>query len=193
MPDYQKGKIYKVWENSYTKCYIGSTCENLSQRMSSHRSGYKRWNETGREIYKNSVYELFDEYGVENCKIELLEIYPCQCKEELRAREGVHQKQNDCINKHLAGRTKKGYYEDNRERMFDICKKYKEDNKDYYITYKKNWYVNNKDKINEDRKTEVVCECGCVLQKSTISRHKKTSKHQNYINQMNQQEQTNSS
>jgi hypothetical protein len=27
-------------------------------------------------------------YGIENCKIELVEAYPCENKEELRKREG---------------------------------------------------------------------------------------------------------
>ena len=23
MPDYQKSKIYKIWDNNYTECYVG--------------------------------------------------------------------------------------------------------------------------------------------------------------------------
>ena len=29
MPDYQKGKIYKIWDKSYTECYVGSTIQDL--------------------------------------------------------------------------------------------------------------------------------------------------------------------
>ena len=42
---------------------------------------------------------LFDEFGVENCKIEWVENYPCNSKKELEAREGEHQRNTDCVNK----------------------------------------------------------------------------------------------
>ena len=38
---YLKGKIYKVVDIGYNKCYVGSTCAELSQRMSSHMTKYK--------------------------------------------------------------------------------------------------------------------------------------------------------
>ena len=38
---YHKGKIYKVVDIGYNKCYIGSTCDTLSKRMTSHRNKYK--------------------------------------------------------------------------------------------------------------------------------------------------------
>ena len=41
MNKYHNGKIYKIVDNAYTKQYIGSTTESLSQRMTRHRSGYR--------------------------------------------------------------------------------------------------------------------------------------------------------
>ena len=35
---YQRGKIYKIVDIGCTKCYIGSTIETLSNRMSGLRS-----------------------------------------------------------------------------------------------------------------------------------------------------------
>ena len=37
------------------------------------------------------IYDLFAEFGYENCKIELIELYPCNSKAELHAREGFYQ------------------------------------------------------------------------------------------------------
>ena len=51
---------------------------------------------------------LFDEYGPENCEIELKERYGCD-KEELLRREGEHIKENECVNRCLARRTTKDY------------------------------------------------------------------------------------
>ena len=43
MVDYSKGKIYKIWDNLYTICYVGSTTQPLSKRMVKHRCDYKRY------------------------------------------------------------------------------------------------------------------------------------------------------
>ena len=42
---------------------------------------------------------------MENCKIELVENYACNSKEELNAREGFYIQNNECVNKLVAGRT----------------------------------------------------------------------------------------
>ena len=39
----KNGKIYKIVDVGYNKCYIGSTCESLSQRMARHRKDFRRW------------------------------------------------------------------------------------------------------------------------------------------------------
>ena len=84
---YQNGKIYKIVDIGYNKCYIGSTCEELSRRMSHHRAKFKRFLNGIKETYTRS-YDIFNEYGVENCKIELIEYYKCDTIQELRRKEG---------------------------------------------------------------------------------------------------------
>ena len=77
MNKYENGKIYKITDVGYNKCYIGSTCENLSKRMTHHRTSYFEY---GRGQKKTrdvpTVVGIFAEYGLENCKIELIEDYP---------------------------------------------------------------------------------------------------------------------
>lgn len=41
MPDYSKGKIYKIWSPSTGLTYIGSTIQTLSNRLSGHRVKHK--------------------------------------------------------------------------------------------------------------------------------------------------------
>ena len=65
---FQNAKIYKITDIGYNKCYIGSTCEELSQRMARHRRKYKSFLSGGKEGHIRS-FDLFNEYGVENCKI----------------------------------------------------------------------------------------------------------------------------
>ena len=132
---YQNGKIYKIVDIGYNKCYIGSTCEKLSMRMARHRADFKK---NLRGVYRYTrACDLFNEYGVENCKIELIEYFKCDTLQELRRREGEHIKNNECVNKYVAGRTAKEYYDDNRYNI---------------IEQRKGYYENNKQAIKEHRK-----------------------------------------
>ena len=47
--------------------------------------------------------------------IELIEDFPCNSKKELNRREGQHIRNNDCVNKNIAGRTKKEWNLDNKD------------------------------------------------------------------------------
>ena len=83
MTKYTNGKIYKIQDLNGDMCYIGSTTRPmLSERMSGHRSAYKRW-KAEKPTTRITVFEIFDTYGVENCRIILLELYPCNTKDEL--------------------------------------------------------------------------------------------------------------
>ena len=83
---FQNATIYKVVDIGYNKCYIGSTCSSLDPRIEKHISKYKQFIK-GKIKDKVSIYDLFNGYGVETCKIELIEYYPCDTRFELRLRE----------------------------------------------------------------------------------------------------------
>ena len=104
MVNYQNGKIYKIESNLGNKIYIGSTTKKyLSQRMDHHRSHYKCYKDNKKGFYTS--FRLFEEYGVENCRITLLESYPCNLKDELLAREAHYIKSLDCENKVIPQQT----------------------------------------------------------------------------------------
>jgi adenylate kinase family enzyme len=86
------------------------------------------------------VFDLFNEFGIDNCKIELLEIYPCNSKMELEAREGYHQRLNECINKRMEGRAKKQYCQDNKDKIAQYMKTYNEANKEILAENQKAYY-----------------------------------------------------
>ena len=46
-------------------------------------------------------------------------------------------------------------------------------------------YLNNKERILNDKKMKITCECGCQISKRHIARHRQSVKHQNLINNMN--------
>jgi hypothetical protein len=101
--DFTLGKIYRIYNPSIenSKEYVGSTCQPyLSTRMALHRDAYKR-----NHIISCSSSNLFTEYGVENCIIELLEKCPCIDRQELLRREGQLIQERNTVNKRGAGYT----------------------------------------------------------------------------------------
>jgi hypothetical protein len=95
--DYKNSKIYKIIDLEYTKMYIGSTTQLLTKRFCSHKSKYNKYKKNN--IGYISSFILFDEFGIDNVKIELIENYPCNNKEELLKKEGEYIKNNICVNK----------------------------------------------------------------------------------------------
>ena len=116
MPDYSKGKIYKIICDETDRCYIGSTVQSLTKRFQDHKYKHTSWkNGKSKSFIRSS--EMFEEHGRQNCSIELIENYPCDNKKELERREGYYIKNNNCYNKAIAGRTHKEYNEDNKLRL----------------------------------------------------------------------------
>jgi len=186
MPDYQKGKIYKLYSNEGPEIYIGSTTTPLCQRKAKHKSS--KSNNCSSKI-------LFEKY--EEVIIELIEYFPCNTREELNKKEGEHIRMNDCINKIIAGRTQKEwreenaehikeqqkeYYQDNPEYYKKYNKEYREDNPEYYKKYNKKYYENNKEKIIEYKSQKMTCECGITFRIDGKAKHEKSLTHKKLIN-----------
>ena len=209
---YQNGKIYKVVDVGYNKCYVGSTCDKLlSQRMSRHRMKFYRY-KNGVKLDTTSSY-LFEEFGVDNCKIELIEHYPCNSKEELLKREGFHIQNTDCINRCVAGRTSKEWMEDNKdyireykkkwhqehkEEVLERVKEYYENNKEYVSQYQKEYRQRNKEtllkqkreyyeKKKDERSKQVECNmCKQLIRNDYMKKHQQTVKCQSYKSNNNE-------
>ena len=194
MPNYDKAKIYKIVDNTNGNIYIGSTTETyLSNRLSKHLSHYKSWIKHKRSRYTTS-YEIFKN---NDFYIELIENINCNDIYELRNRERYHIDNNECVNKNIPNRTKKEYYQDNKDKIKEYYQTNKDESKEYYQKNKdkiKEYYQTNKDKIkeyykvyyvekNKDKlKEKVTCECGCSINKNNILRHKKSKKHLDLMN-----------
>ena len=144
---YHNGKIYKIIDIAYAECYIGSTVQPLCNRMAEHRRHYQQY-KRGTKTLEYTSFKLFDKYGVEICKIELVEAYKCETKDELVQREGYYIRlEETCLNKQVAGRSRKQYYLDTLGVMREHYKQYRETNKDKIHCQKKEHYNNNKEQI----------------------------------------------
>jgi len=153
MPDYQLGKIYKVVNDVNGMVYIGSTAQStLAKRMTCHRSRHKI-----------NDYKTYEKWGnIQDCKIVLIEKFPCESKDELCARERYYIETTCCVNKEIPGQTDKEYRENNK----DNKKKYDEEYREI-----------NKNKIYE----KFNCDCGGRYMRNNKTTHSKTKKHQRYL------------
>jgi len=153
MPDYSKGKIYKIECNITGEVYYGSTTKHyLSVRIASHK------------YYTTCVSRLIIERGNYNYKV--IEYYPCDNKTELLTRERWWIENNVCINKQLPLRTRAEYREDNKHNLSIISKDYREKNKEI---------------IKSKQKEKFTCECGGKYIRKNKHQHIKSKKHQDFI------------
>ena len=134
------------------------------------------------------ILELGDAY------IELLEEINCENKNQLERREGelIREHKNNCVNRCIAGRTKKEYaidnndkikkqkkqnYIDNKESISKRSKQYGIDNKESISKHKKQYYNDNIESINAKKKLQYLCTCGSTIQLCNKAKHNKTAKH----------------
>ena len=106
MPPYY---IYKIHSPLGSKVYIGSTLFGLSVRFKSHKWSYTSDKKLGHKGC--SSYILFDEYGVENCFIKLIEKKNCNRKEAeyiegfyIKLLKCVNYRNYLCVNKNIPGK-----------------------------------------------------------------------------------------
>ena len=141
--------IYSIRSPHTVNYYIGSTTQKLCKRFSDHNINYKAYLKgTGGFTTSFKILELGDAY------IELLEEINCDNRNQLEKREGelIREHKNNCVNKYIAGRTKKEYKIDNIESIKAINKQYKIDNKESILKQNKQYRTDNNDKIKEQQK-----------------------------------------
>ena len=138
------GRIYIIRNCIDDDTYIGSTTQQLSKRFHDHKVNSQDCNK------ECPLYMKMREIGQDKFYIELVERYPCETKEELRRREGELIREKATLNKFIAGRNRREYVEDNRERIDNYRRKYKQEHaqqhKEYMQQYSKQYR-----KINGER------------------------------------------
>ena len=169
MPDYSQGKIYKIVNDENDNFYIGSTIQPLYKRMYHHRSK------------DHSCMSKKLGVDIKDCIIVLVENIQCKDKDELLRKERYYiekyKKEGlNIVNKKIPGRTKKQYYEVNKNYIKKKVKNWVENNKEKTTEYKKQLhqktYQNDKNYQIKNK-----CECGALVSKNELNRHIKTKKH----------------
>jgi len=156
--DYSKGKIYRiepVVEHDVGDVYYGSTCcARLCDRFKGHVSTSKN------PLNTITSRLLFEKYGLLQCKIFLVEDFPCSTKDELTRRESHFIRNFACVNKKIPNLTldetkayNSAYYFVNKDKINTQGKVSYLENKDKINTQRKGHYLENKDEIDANRKS----------------------------------------
>ena len=82
------GRIYKIISSESNSCYIGSTFQNIEDRFKNHKEKYSTYQKGFRVNFFTS-FVLFEEYGTENCKIEIIKEYQVIDKKHLEVYESL--------------------------------------------------------------------------------------------------------
>ena len=200
------GHIYMIWtslDNSF--CYIGSTFNRLHKRFEGHKNIYKK------KYGSVSIHKYFDQYGINNFKIELIKSYNVirihqKDFKHLHAYETLWiNNTKNCINKRVSfnplkkesnkqcskeyreknkkeiNEKHKQYYQDNKKEIDEKHKQYRENNKKEISEQRKQHYQKNKKEINEKRNQQFNCECGGKYTLTNRSRHFKTKNHIKFL------------
>jgi hypothetical protein len=197
--------IYKIYcrDSEITDCYVGST-EDFTERCGNHKS---RCNNPNDPSYNYNVYTFIRaNLGMDNFVIE--PIYECNVEDRYIEEQRWFELLKPTLNTNYPNRSSKQYYNDNKqyyeeyrkqyyidnkEKISEQCKQYNIDNRERYNEYQTQYRIDNKQQISEYKKQyyennkeklkiKIECECGALVRKEGINRHRKTNKHQNYIN-----------
>lgn len=171
MKDYSKGKIYTIrCITDDTLIYVGGTIQPLCERFAQHKRSSKYEKEKDRLLYTTINGDW------SNWKIELHELYPCSCKEELGRREGELIRELGILNEKIAGRTQKEWRKDNKEKVVEYKKKEYQNNKEIISTRVKIYRDNNKEnkaeydkKYREEHREEILQKKREAYQQSKLN------------------------
>jgi len=166
--DYSKGVIYKLCckDVNIKEIYVGSSI-NMRERKKGHS---KYSNNSNTKLYRY----IRENGGWNNWNMIWIKNYPCNSKRELEAEEDkIMRELNATLNTNNAICN----IEEKKEKTKIKNKKYREKNKEKIKEKEKEYRETNKEKIKEKQKIKIMCECGCMINKSNISTHKKTKKH----------------
>ena len=205
MPNYAETQLYELIEydeNGEPVVYRGHTTGPLRKRLSVHRSNFKSWL-NGKKKYCSS-YEVL-KHG--NARIELVRVVCCLNKKDASRAEGLFIRElPTCVNirknyekkeyyeankqkliakqaeyyeanKEVVKAKHAKYYETNKEVVKEYYTEYYEANKQKLIAKQAEYYEANKEVVKAREAEKVTCECGAVICRGKLSRHRNTLKH----------------
>jgi len=152
MVNYKNGIVYKIYckDSSITDIYIGSTT-NFNNRRKRHKTACTNEKSKG---YNYTVYQYIREHGGWD-NWDIIEVEQCcaKDKDELLERERYWIRHLDTtLNKTIPGRTRKEWYQDNKESVIQRTRKYYQEHKEEIAQKKAEYRQEHKEEIAEYHK-----------------------------------------
>ena len=142
--------FYKIVSDLGDEVYIGSTIQKLTERKREHNYEFKN------KRFNCSSRIVFEKYGFENCRFELIESRECVDDDERFKYEGeLILSYPNAVNRCVPKRDKKQYWKEYQQNNQERIKKYYETNKDYILERNRKYYEANKERIKEQRKQKL--------------------------------------
>jgi len=138
------------------------------------------WVEYYKATLNSTIPSRTDQEWKEENKDKLLE-YQKKYREDNTDKIKENNKEYYDDNKDKLLEYQKEYYEENKEYCLDRQKKYYVDNKEHYTDYNKQHYIDNREYCLERQKIygkeKITCECGNIITKSSLYRHRQSKTH----------------
>ena len=182
--DYSKSLLYTI--RTLDSLYVGSTT-NFANRKNQHKNTI--YNEN-RNIYNSKLYKTIRENGGEWIMAPYKE-YPCENNTQLLIEEErVRCELNADLNSNVCYTGLNTENKNEYHKEYD--KKWRENNKDKVAKKNKKWREKNAEKWRENNKEyykeyrekakeKITCPCGCIISRNSLSRHKKSKKHLEWV------------
>jgi hypothetical protein len=151
MKDYNASFIYKITNGVLD--YYGSSCDTFENRKRGHTSSSNPC--TSKKIINSELPWTMD----------VIEMFPCSCLEQLEDREAWWIMNNKCVNEHVPGAIRRAG-----------------GTKEYDKKKQKQRYANNKEALNKKQNIKHNCDvCGGKYTTRNKSVHFKSKMHQKAI------------
>jgi hypothetical protein len=211
MVNYENACVYKICckDPLIIDIYVGSTCD-MKKRKYTHKwscntetnkaynyyvysfiranGGFENWSIILIEQYKASDkkdLEKRERFHIESLGAGLNKATPTRTMKEWREdnKDKILEQMKDYRedNKEHIKEQKKEWYQLNKEVVCEKKKIYRDENKERQKEYMKQYRDDNKGQIKEQVSKQVTCECGLTMRKDSITRHNKSKKHQQYL------------
>jgi hypothetical protein len=161
------------------ECYVGHTTDFKSRKYC-HKQSVENSNHNDYNSKKSTF--IRGNGGWDNWSMIEIEKIPCNDGREARARERHwYEELNAKLNSLCPIRSKKEYYEENKEHKLEYQNQYREQNREQISEKKMIYYEKNKEQIKKYKSTKYTCECGSIIWQSNKHNHIKTKKHCQFL------------
>ena len=155
--------------------YYGYT-DDFEKRKKDHEGQYRAWVRAGKPERVSVVHGATRSVLVlnhEGWTMEEIDRIECDKEEDAEKFEGKYIRENECVNRCIAGRTQKEWRKDNP----DYDKQYHIKNKEKRNKHGKQYREQNRETIKAKAAEKVTCVvCGKVVSRNGITSHHKTKK-----------------